>query len=247
MFEPGSPDKYIRIPGNAHRIGAEQGLSRSLISIPRTQHWSTMEEETQEGVDYLRALRQSSGPLAAEQEQATSGASSDSGQRFQAAEKRRSRRYRCEGSAELGQDGAADVRTWATFSDVSLHGCYVEAQATYPVGTILLLKLEANGFRVESKGIVRVNYPCLGMGIAFAEMSETSLAQLRQLLGTISRATVVIGPGVSSSVAPGKDLTRVPLITDPVSALQALTEFFANRQMLMRDDFLKILLRSQDA
>jgi hypothetical protein len=52
---------------------------------------------------------------------------------------------------------------------------------------------------------------------------------------------------VSSSVAPGKDLTRVPLITDPVSALQALIEFFANRQMLMRDDFLKILLRSQDA
>ena len=33
------------------------------------------------------------------------------------------------------REEGCDVRTWATFTDVSLHGCYVEAQATYPVGT----------------------------------------------------------------------------------------------------------------
>ena len=71
----------------------------------------------------------------------------------------------------LREDGR-DVRTWATFSDVSLHGCYVEAQATYPVGTILHMKLEANGVRVETKGNVRVSYPYLGMGIAFVDMSD---------------------------------------------------------------------------
>ena len=51
---------------------------------------------------------------------------------------------KCEGSAEVREDGC-DVRTWATFTDVSVHGCYVEAQATYPAGTILHLKLEVKG------------------------------------------------------------------------------------------------------
>src|SRR5260370_30582850 len=48
------------------------------------------------------------------------------------AEQRRSPRYRCQGSAHLREinSGAA---MWATFSDISLHGCYVEAAAGYSV------------------------------------------------------------------------------------------------------------------
>ena len=64
-----------------------------------------------------------------------------------------------------------DVRTWATFTDISLYGCYIEAQATFPAGTVLNLKLEANGIRVETRGNVRVNYPYLGMGVAFVGMT----------------------------------------------------------------------------
>jgi len=33
----------------------------------------------------------------------------------------------------------------------------------------------------------------------------------------------------------------VPLISDPASAVRALTEFFENRQMLMREGFFRIL------
>jgi hypothetical protein len=202
-----------------------------------------MAEETNEGAAYLRALKLTAPSDAATavaparetglEEQAPSGGVADSGERFQGAEKRRSRRYRCEGSAQLREEGRAEVRTWATFSDVSLHGCYVEAQSTYPARTILHMKLKANDFRVEGKGIVRVNYPYLGMGIAFADMSAENLAQLRGLLSTISRPTVVMGPGTASSRASGGTL-EVPLISDPASAVRALTEFFENRQMLMR-------------
>ena len=214
-----------------------------------------MAEETNEGVAYLRALKQSVVPTAAtaaasaretdpEQRPDSSGASADSGERFQGTEKRRSPRYKCEGSAELREDNC-DVRTWATFRDVSLHGCYVEAQATYPVETLLRMKLEANGFRVETKGNVRVNYPYLGMGIAFVDMSEENRAQMKGLLSTFPRPTVVMGPRVASSLPPGGALAAVPLISDPSAAVQALTEFFENRQMLMRDDFLRILRKSQ--
>lgn len=217
-----------------------------------------MAEETNEGVAYLKALKQSIGPVAAsaaaparepyegcaEERPDSSDAAALSGEQFQGPEKRRSPRYKCEGSAELREDNC-DVRTWATFKDVSLHGCYVEAQATYPVGTLLHIKLEANGFRVETRGNVRVNYPYLGMGIAFVEMSEENRVQLKGLLSTISRPTVVMGPRVASSLPNGGAPVIAPLIADPAAALRALTEFFENRQMLMRDDFLRILRNSQ--
>jgi hypothetical protein len=214
-----------------------------------------MAQETNEGVAYLRALKQSGSPIAAtaaaparepasQPQSEPSGAAADSGERFKGSEKRRSPRYKCEGSVEMREEGC-DVRTWATFSDVSLHGCYVEAQATYPVATLLHMKMEANGVRLEVKGNVRVSYPYLGMGVAFVEISEENGIQLRQMLGKISRPTVIMGPGIASSLPAGGPLDAVPMIADPLAAVQALTEFFESRQMLMRDDFVRILRKSQ--
>jgi hypothetical protein len=45
------------------------------------------------------------------------------------AERRRSPRYNCEGSAEFRVEGS-DVRTWGTLTDISVHGCYIEMTAT---------------------------------------------------------------------------------------------------------------------
>ena len=198
-----------------------------------------MAQNMNESVAYLKALKHTEGPSDRRLEPVTAG---DPG--FQGAEKRRSLRYKCAGSVEIREEGR-DVHTWATFTDVSLHGCYVEAQATYPAGTVLHLKLEVNGVRIETKGTVRVNYPYLGMGIAFSDTSEENQARLRQMLATISRPCVIMGPGIASSLPADRPLEAVPLITDPGGAVQALVEFFESRQMLMREDFLRILRSSQ--
>ncbi len=105
----------------------------------------SMAEDIDSSISYLRALKQSSGPhngtAAAPAHVASpqnhlwpegTGTDANSSDRFPGPEKRRSTRYRCEGSAGMREDGA-DVQTWARFTDISLHGCYVEAQATYPV------------------------------------------------------------------------------------------------------------------
>jgi len=162
---------------------------------------------------------------------------------FAGAERRRSPRFKCEGSVELREEGC-DVRTWATFTDVSLHGCYVEAQATYPVGTMLQMKLELNGFKVETKGEVRVNYPYLGMGIAFKEMFDENRARVKDLLASIARPSVVMGPGMASALSGGA-LRAVPLVTNPHAAIQALVGAFENREVLSRADFLTVLRTSQ--
>jgi hypothetical protein len=85
---------------------------------------------------------------------------------------------------------------------------------------------------------VRVNYPYLGMGIAFGEMPEATAARLRELLNHVSRPTVGTSHGMSSSLGSGGTLGLLAQIVDPISALRALAQFFENRQTLMRNDFL---------
>ncbi|MGP0017339.1 MAG: PilZ domain-containing protein [Candidatus Sulfotelmatobacter sp.] len=214
-----------------------------------------MAEEIDPGVAYLRALKQISpysasaatpAPQTPIKDAGAGSATADPGGQFKGSEKRRSPRYHCEGSVQIREEGC-DVHTWAAFTDVSLNGCYVEAQATYPVGAILHMKLDANGERVETKGSVRVSYPYLGMGIAFTEMSDENRLRLRALLATVSRSFLTMGPGIASSLPSLAPLDALPSITDPSAALKALTEFFESRQMLMREDFLRVVRKSQDA
>jgi hypothetical protein len=211
-----------------------------------------MADEMNEGTAYLRALKQSTGALsgaaaapAREQNRLIDSLSTvQGGESFQGAEKRRSPRYKCEGSAQLREEGC-DVRTWSTFTDVSLNGCYVEAQATYPAGTLLHMKLESNGIRVEIKGKVRISYPYLGMGIAFEEISEENATHLKQLLASLSRSRVIMGPGATSPHPTTGPMEALPTITHPEAAVRALIEFFEIHQILMRDDFAKLLKKSQ--
>jgi hypothetical protein len=212
-----------------------------------------MADQDNEGVAYLRALRGTVSPhgpgaataaaTAPEHIPASAGeAKPGESQAFAGPDKRRSPRYKCEGSAEMREE-AHDVRTWASFKDVSLHGCYVEAMATYPVGTVLHLKLEANGFQVDAKGTVRVTYPLLGMGIALTEIADEDRERLKEMLRTMSRPSIVMGPPAS---APGAQ-EAAPLITDPTAALRALVDFFDKRSMLPREEFLRILRTAQNA
>jgi hypothetical protein len=205
-----------------------------------------MAQEDNDNVTYLRALRQPASAAAAApaRDPAATGvgeAGAGESQPFTGPERRSSPRHKCEGSAEMREPGQ-DVRTWAAFKDISLHGCYVEATATYPVGTVLDLKLEANGFQVRSKGTVRVCYPFLGMGIALTEMADDDRAQLKQLLRTISRPALVMGAPL---LATGL-LEPMPLIADPTAALRALVEFLEKHQTLPREDFVRVLRKSQE-
>src|SRR5271166_4274320 len=160
------------------------------------------------------------------------------------AERRRSPRYRCQGSAQI-REVETGVSTWAAFTDISLHGCYVEAACTYAMGSTLSFSIEVNGFHVETRGEVRVNYPNLGMGIFFTTMSEEDRDRLRELLRSLSRPSVILGTGNlnrSSLPLPGSPSTT---ITDPKAAMQAILNFFADRQILSREEFMRILKRSQ--
>jgi hypothetical protein len=210
-----------------------------------------MADEEDAGAAYLAALKQSSPPRAAGAAPARSLVAPRSPETrpvganpTRSSDKRRSPRYRCQGSAHINEIDKA-VAIWTTFTDISLHGCYVEATTTYRVGVKLGLKLEANGFRVETIGEVRVSYPHLGMGISFSQMSDEDRERLRELVRSISRPSVILGARVAMPTPSTLRPEGSPHVANPGAALQAMVNFFEDRHMMGREEFLRILRKEQ--
>jgi hypothetical protein len=226
-----------------------------------------MAEENDAGANYLASLRQSSGShaAAAAPARAKNGAGSAEAETEiktgdlpppetvspARADKRKSPRYKCAGSARIQEIGGA-VATWATFADISMHGCYVETAAPHRVGATLALKLDANGFRVEVTGEARVIYPGLGMGISFTKISDENRERLRALVRSISRPSVILGSlSLGSRVEPRPPSPPTPqsgaspAVANPAAALQAILKFVENRHVMGREEFLRILRLSQ--
>jgi hypothetical protein len=104
------------------------------------------------GADYLRRLKRDQ-----EQQPQTyvEAAPAPAPAEPEKQERRRNPRYKCEGSATFRVRGG-NMRSWGTFTDLSISGCYVELKATFPLGALLDLELELNGVRAQVKGEVRV-------------------------------------------------------------------------------------------
>ncbi len=161
-------------------------------------------------------------------------------------ERRRSPRYKCEGSAQFRAEGS-DVKTWGTFTDLSLNGCYVEMTATFPVGGMVDLLLELNGIRVNVRGEVRVSYPCLGMGIAFREMSTEDRARLLAMVQSLSGPALPVRKAQAGPEGNSSPNMNLPVITNAGAAVQALANYFEGHVALSKEEFVRILRKSQGA
>ena len=152
-------------------------------------------------------------------------------------ERRRNQRFKCEGNLELKTDGST-IRTWATFTDVSTAGCYVEMMTTFPVGTKMEIQMGMNGFLVSGAAVVRAAYPFLGMGIEFTLLSQNAREQLDAMIASLAATRLL------SVSAPSKSF-NLPPISDPMAILDALEHLFETKSSLTADEFLRIVHTSQ--
>jgi hypothetical protein len=210
-------------------------------------------EETSDGAAYLSSLKKTGPSQAAGAATARAADLQHIGEiqtggtplsRFSIAstpEKRRAPRYKCKGSARIHESNN-EVSTWATFTDISLHGCYIETPSPYGVGTYINLKLEVDGLRVEAAGEVRTSFPGVGMGVFFTRMSEPDRGRLRALVKSFSTPPVAIAAARPQSMSKPEAFRSV---TNPHAVLQALLNFFEGRQTMGREEFLAILRKNQ--
>jgi hypothetical protein len=205
----------------------------------------SMSDENGAGASYLASLRQSRTPQAAGAKPApiplSSGPNAGAlpGAISKNAEQRKGPRYRCQGSVHL-REATSKVATWATLTDISLNGCYVEASAGYGVGANLALTIEINNIRFETAGEVRAAYPGLGMGIAFTGISDLNRPLLRKVIESISQNSIIRSPRFTVQTSPPLPESLLP-ISNPGGALQAMEKFFEDRHMMDREEFLRIL------
>ncbi len=215
-----------------------------------------MADEPGAGASYLASLKKSTTPSAAAAKPALAPnptapaasrpaapqppAAADSSRK----DKRRSPRYRCQGSVRL-REVTSGAASWATISDISMQGCYVEAASGYRAGAALALALEINGFRVETTAEVRVAYPGLGMGVSFTRISEADRERLRQLITSISASRVISSSPVATQSLSMTPLDAPPSVANPAAALHAMMKFFEDRHMMGREEFLRILRKNE--
>jgi hypothetical protein len=209
----------IRIYGSSYenfRVGAD------FSSISRAELLFAMKKSDEAGIvpDPFR-------PMSAKANMASDG-------QVRARERRGGPRLKCEGSVAFRTEGI-DMPTWATFTDISIGGCYVELAATLPVKTPVNMVLDVKGVRVEVKGAVRTSYPLVGMGIEFTNVTEPQRLGLEEILRRLE----------SNLGQPDKFVAfAVPLpllIVDPAAALNAVASFFEQSQSLTREQFAELM------
>jgi hypothetical protein len=193
-----------------------------------------------EGVDYLRRLKGPAPEGAPADALARGGEAPAAAKSVAWKERRQSPRLRCSGSAEFRTE-ASDVRIWGTVTDVSLHGCYVEMNTTFPIGTKVDLVLKSFGIRIETPGTVRASYPFLGMGICFEEIQTVQQLHLKDLLTALAGRSAVSN-GISAEEKSVKDALGS---ADPKAFLDEITEFFQKNQLLSRNEFQQIAKRAR--
>ena len=156
-------------------------------------------------------------------------------------ERRQNPRYKCEGSATFRVQGN-NVRSWGTFTDLSAGGCYIELKATFPVGARIDLELELNGIRAQVTGEVQVSYPFLGMGVAFRELTSENRLHLQEMIDSV-RPTIARPRPATVEETPVS--ASLPIILNPGAALQALADFFETHATLSKEEFIRVLRKSQ--
>lgn len=191
----------------------------------------------EEGVNYLRRLKGGGAAGAPADAPANGGREPVDPNSVDWTLRRQSPRLRCSGSVEFRAEDS-NVRMWGTLTDVSLHGCYVEMNATSPAGAKVDLVLKSFGIRIEVSGTVRTSYPFLGMGICFDQIAPAQLLQLKQLLNTLTGRSAV-SSGMSARENSMKDASSADLGV----LLDEIAEFFQKKQHLSRDEFHQIAKR----
>ena len=205
--------------------------------LPEHDGWPATPAKNEDGISYLRRLKGGSG--AASSSAAIKNEAQPTQQCGDWKDRRQSPRLRCSGSAEFRTRGSA-VHMWGTLTDISLHGCYVEMNNTFPVGTRVELVLKSCGIRIEVAGTIRVSYPSLGMGIGFVDIEAEQQAALEQLLAALGGQSAFFR-GVRSQ--PYDELTETVRTVDARALVNEVTDFLRKNQQLSRDEFHKIAKR----
>jgi hypothetical protein len=99
-------------------------------------------------------------------------------------DRRRFPRYPCTGAAEIFQSG--QLWGWATVSDLSRCGCYLETLAPLPLGAEVGLRLAVAGTILDINAKVVCATPLVGIGMEFLAASQEQENLIAQFIADVT-------------------------------------------------------------
>ena len=105
---------------------------------------------------------------------------------YAAGDSRRAARLNCKGGARV-QEVGKPAGQFATLTDISTGGCYIETVSPLPPNTILDVCLDMNDIRVESRAVVKIMHPNVGMGIEFRDLRADQRSKLQMMIASVQQ------------------------------------------------------------
>lgn len=121
--------------------------------------------------------------------------------------RRRHTRYPCTGGVEIRRnEGVAGI--FASLTDISLEGCYVETVSTLPVGIEVVFMLRIREAVVRGRALVKTSNHAVGMGLEFMHLATEDQQKLEFIVGTLAGIQDMRTPEQRTVVA--EEPMRVP-------------------------------------
>ena len=136
--------------------------------------------------------------------------------------RRKTTRYHCHGGVELRRDEKTPP-IFASLSDISLQGCYIEVDSTLPSGTEVLFLMRVRDVQIRGRAIVKTSNHAVGMGLEFLHLATQDQQRLEFLVGTLSGTEEML-PHEQRHIVP-EDPMRLsqPLVARPTLATPAVS------------------------
>ncbi len=166
--------------------------------------------------------------------------------------RRQAERFPCAGTVEVNSN-QSKFPLWATISDVSSGGCYVETRTPMPLESPLEVNMKISGTHFQARGVVRTMHPMVGMGVAFLSMNATADQEaLRALLKQLSAEEVeqsipVFPTSIDSAGEMDRDaqaMLRVPQLLAQVAEMEELLKNTSAQGRIL-NDFHEALFHTQ--
>ncbi|MGE5324150.1 MAG: PilZ domain-containing protein [Actinomycetota bacterium] len=125
--------------------------------------------------------------------------------------RRRHTRYPCTGGVEIRRnEGVAGI--FASLTDISLEGCYVETVSTLPSGIDVVFMLRIRDAVIRGRAVVKTSNHAVGMGLEFMHLATEDQQKLEFVVGTLA-GIQDLRPPDQRAVVPEEPLRVPPPLT----------------------------------
>jgi hypothetical protein len=151
-------------------------------------------------------------------------------------ERRKIPRYAVNADSEV-EEPRVQAKINGRMTDLGLGGCYVDSMMTFPVDTVVHMRMMREDLKFEADAKVVFSKPGLGMGLAFTDLTPTHQRYLTEWVDELSGTERIAAPRTKSTPLDDEEAGE----RSDQMALQQLIRVLLHRDVITQSDFEQVL------